>query len=101
MMSGCASTKRYSMSRNPEEVYSDDMMYRVVLNNTTGCVEVSCIGMNCIDSTLDGLYGGVKELPQWMQEKVALLMMTSYTPPVTPIRGVGQRIREDTFWIYD
>ena len=78
----------------------DDNIYRVYVNPHTNAVEVSCIGME-VDSAVSGEYPSVDDLPLWMQEKVALLMMTSYTPPVTPIRGVGQRIREDTFWIYD
>ena len=57
--------------------------------------------MYCVDSVVDGSYSGVEKLPQWMQEKVALLMMTSCDPPTTPIQGVGQRINEGTFWIYD
>ena len=63
--------------------------------------KVQCIGMYCVDSVVDGSYSGMEKLPQWMQEKVALLMMTSCDPPTTPIQGVGQRINEGTFWIYD
>jgi hypothetical protein len=39
-------------------------------------------------------------LPQWMQEKVALLMMTSTDPPTVPVEGIGKRISENTFWVY-
>jgi|TARA_R110000782_G_scaffold194333_1_gene283954 hypothetical protein len=42
----------------------------------------------------------MEKLPQWMQEKVALLMMTSSTPPIQEVTGIGQRISEDTFWVY-
>jgi hypothetical protein len=100
-MSGCASTKRYSMSHSPDGIPSEDTMYRVMVDNGKNCVRVQCIGMYCVDNALDGSYSGLEELPQWMQGKVALLMMTSFTPPIPEVAGVGQRISEDTFWIYD
>jgi len=79
-----------------------DPMYRVILDGSgENSIKVQCIGMYCVDSVVDGSYSGLEKLPQWMQEKVALLMMTSYDPPTTPIQGVGQRINEGTFWIYD
>ena len=75
-------------------------MYRVMVDNGKNCVRVQCIGMYCVDNTLDGSYSGMEKLPQWMQEKVALLMMTSSTPPIQEVTGIGQRISEDTFWVY-
>ena len=79
-----------------------DPMYRVIIDESKeNSIEVQCIGMYCVDSEVVGSYSGVEKLPQWMQEKVALLMMTSCDPPTTPIQGVGQRINEGTFWIYD
>ena len=43
---------------------------------------------------------GLEELPQWMQEKVALLMMTSSIPPTVDVEMVGRRINQNTFWVY-
>ena len=64
-----------------------DPMYRVIIDESKeNSIEVQCIGMYCVDSEVVGSYSGVEKLPQWMQEKVALLMMTSYTPPTTPMR---------------
>ena len=76
-----------------------DTMYRVMVDNGKNCVRVQCIGMYCLDSDVEDTYSGLEKLPQWMQEKVALLMMTSYTPPTTPIEGIGQRIGANKFWV--
>jgi len=78
-----------------------DPMYRVIIDESKeNSIEVQCIGMYCVDSEVVGSYSGVEKLPQWMQEKVALLMMTSYTPPTIDVKGVGRRINERTFWVY-
>ena len=89
---------RYSMSTYPDN--TDDTMYRVMVDSGKNCVRVQCIGMYCVDSVVNGSYSGMEKLPQWMQEKVALLMMTSSTPPIQEVTGIGQRISEDTFWVY-
>jgi len=79
---------------------SHDSMYRVSVDSYKKHVEVQCIGLFCVDSGLDGFYSGLEELPQWMQEKVALLMMTSSTPPTVDVEMVGRRINQNTFWVY-
>lgn len=38
-------------------------------------------------------------LPQWMQERVAVLAMLTQAPPTKPIPGVGRRITESVYWI--
>lgn len=78
-----------------------DPMYRVIIDESKeNSIEVQCIGMYCVDSQVTGFYSGLEKLPQWMQEKVALLMMTSTDPPTVPVEGIGKRISENTFWVY-
>ena len=61
---------------SPNET-QEDPAYRVIIDESKkNSIEVQCIGMYCVDSMVDGSYSGMEELPQWMQEKVALLMMT-------------------------
>jgi len=85
------------MSLSPHDT---DTMYRVMVDDGKNCIRVQCIGMYCVDSDIEGLYSVLEELPQWMQEKVALLMMTSTDPPTVPVEGIGKRISENTFWVY-
>ena len=85
---------------SPNET-QEDPAYRVIIDESKKkSIKVQCIGMYCVDSMVDGSYSGMEELPQWMQEKVALLMMTPSTPPIQEVTGIGQRISEDTFWVY-
>jgi len=77
----------------------DDNVYRVYVNPHTNAVEVSCIGME-VDSVVSGEYDSVDALPLWMQEKVALLMMTPLDKPTSEVEGVGRRIDDNVYWIF-
>ena len=77
----------------------DDNVYRVYVSPHTNAVEGSCIGME-VDSTVEGEYDSVDALPLWMQEKVALLMMTSLDKPTSEVEGVGRRIDANVYWVF-
>jgi len=78
----------------------DDNIYRVNIDNATGYVKVTCIGLESVDAILDGNYDNVDALPEWMREKLTLLSMLSATPPTEPVEGVGRRINHNTFWVF-
>ena len=42
----------------------------------------------------------IDETPEWIQRKVAVLMMTNDTPPTEPVEGVGHRIDKNTFGLF-
>lgn len=77
-----------------------DTVYRVVLSNETKLVHVISFGMEGVDVSPERVYDGVNDLPEWMQEGIALLMMTSAKPPTNEVDGVGRRIDETTYWLY-
>ena len=76
-----------------------DTLYRVSIDPDTNTVQVSCIGIDRVDSKLEGTYLTVEDLPQWVQERIALLMMVDPKPPTPEVEGVGQRIDRYTFWV--
>ncbi len=76
-----------------------DTLYRVSIDPDTNTVQVSCIGIDRVDSKLGGTYLTVEDLPQWVQERIALLMMVDPKPLASEVDGVGQRIDRYTFWI--
>jgi DUF438 domain-containing protein len=53
-----------------------------------------------LEPTPEVLYNNTDELPEWMQEKLALLTMTSMNRPTKDVVGVGRRIQENIFWVY-
>ena len=64
--------------------------YRVVLLERMNSIQVTCLGMNCIDSDCEGI-----------EEKLSVLMLCDPTLPFNsvPIDDVGVRIDEHTFWV--
>lgn len=78
---------------------SEDVVYRVCVDPLSRRVEVLCLGIDSVDATGEGIYRDTTALPDWMQEKLAVLSLMSAKPPTTPIEGVGQRIDQNTFWL--
>ena len=78
-------------------VVTDDSIYRVSV--CPDGVDVVCFGMG-VDTIHDGHYINVDVLPKWVQERLAVLMMMTYTPPTEEVEGVGRRISRDVYWVY-
>jgi hypothetical protein len=76
----------------------DDKLYRVVIRD--GRVEVICFGIDLLDPQAEGEYDSVDDLPKWVQDRLAVLMITSAKPPTTEVEGVGRRIDDDVYWVY-
>ena len=76
---------------------SDDSIYRVSV--CPDGVDVVCFGMG-VDSIHDGHYINSDVLPKWVQERLAVLMMMTSTPPTEEVEGVGRRISRDVYWVY-
>ena len=75
----------------------DDHIYRVSV--CPDGVDVVCFGLG-IDTVHDGHYINADVLPKWVQERLAVLMMMTYTPPTEEVEGVGRRISRDVYWVY-
>jgi hypothetical protein len=43
----------------------------------------------------------VSELPSGVLDKLSVLNMRTHTPPTEYVIGVGRRISEDVFWVFD
>ena len=82
-----------------DDLPRDDNVYRVYVSPRTNTVRVLAIGIE-VDSTIEGEYDSVDALPLWMQEKIALLMMTSLDKPTSTVEGVGRRIDANVYWIF-
>lgn len=76
----------------------DDVTYRVQIKQSG--VDVFCFGLESIDAKCEGVYTAVDSLPQWLQERLAVLMVASSTPPTADIPEIGRRISERVFWVY-
>ena len=43
----------------------------------------------------------VEDLPEWIQERIAILMTCDPMPPTFNVDGVGRRVDENTYWVFD
>ncbi len=76
----------------------DDTIYRISIYPDG--VDVLCLGVEKVDSMIDGHYDRPDLLPDWVQERLAILMMMDATPPTTEVGGVGRRISAHVYWVY-
>lgn len=74
-------------------------IYRIHID-PDNMVDVTCIGLESVDSALEGTYDSLDALPEWVQERIAVLSMLSATPPTQDIPSVGRRITNRTYWVY-
>lgn len=74
-------------------------IYRIHIEHDNA-VDVTCIGLESVDSALEGTYDSLDTLPEWVQERIAVLSMLSATPPTQDIPSVGRRITKRTYWVY-
>jgi len=78
----------------------DTETFRVTLNQD-GSVNVLCFAFPDIDDIREGDYDGVDALPNWVQERLAILMMVDHRIKPTPhVADVGRRISAGVFWVY-
>jgi len=90
----------------------DYTLYQVKIDADTKRVHVACLGIYCVDNELEEWYDCVNDLPKWVQEKLAVLMMLEPTGLKKPMlnRGedgvlqvnkpeLGYRINDNEFYI--
>lgn len=64
-----------------------------------GSVTIIDFSLEMLDNDVSGWYSEVDLLPDWVKDRLALLMMVNPTPPTKYVDGVGRRISETVFWI--
>lgn len=87
---------------NPKKyryIIDDRVYYRVQIAKVIGIIEVVSLDMESVDDPINGSYDSLSDLPQWMQERIAMLSMLSFKPPTETVPGVGRRIGEFTYWV--
>lgn len=103
------STATNEMNMMKELTDTDHDTYRIFLTAKSGTmvVKVERVGVDLSsieteDDIKEGWYDSVRELPNWVQQKLATLMVCKLESgqATHTIPGVGRRISEDTFWVF-
>lgn len=75
-------------------------IYRLKINDDRS-VDVDCYDMlEDFKPELKKFYHDVDNLPEWVQNQVAVLMLLDPNNKNSDIKGVGRRISKNVFWIY-
>ena len=101
---GIGQSRTYSMSVNSFDTHvmiRNDVIYRVFIPDDGKDIKVSCIGIKCVDSTIDGVYSDYYALPELLKERIAVLSILKPDIDVSEVADVGKRINEQTYWVYD
>ena len=75
-------------------------IYRVRINEKLG-IDIECYDLleNWYPE-LEKHYEVIGDLPKWVQEKLAVLMVLDPDIPNGEITGIGRRISQRVFWVY-
>jgi hypothetical protein len=75
-------------------------IYRICLH-TDGTVQTTCYDMlDAFSPELKSFYESVDELPKWVQDKLAVLMLLDPEKVNEEVESVGRRISPDVFWVF-
>jgi hypothetical protein len=82
------------------EMMKQNPVYRVRIHEDSS-VETTCYDMlDNFKPELDNHYNHLDELPNWVQDKLAVLMLLDHKVTNDEIENVGRRISEDIYWVF-
>ena len=87
----------FTLQLNPMSSTSQyNMSYHITVSNTTGYVDCTCLGMECVDTVLKHIYSSLDEMPMWVQERISLLMMLESKATLV---NIGTKIDDYNFMV--
>ena len=79
---------------------ADKPIYRLEINDKLG-IDIDCYDLlNDWHPELGDHYNSVGDLPTWVQEKLAVLMILDPEQRNEEVTGIGRRINKRVFWVY-
>jgi hypothetical protein len=75
-------------------------IYRIMIMDDT-TVETDCYDLlENFAPELKKSYDGVDSLPQWVQDKLAVLLLLDHTKSNKEVENIGRRINKSVFWVF-
>jgi hypothetical protein len=82
------------------EMLKEKPIYRLHLHDE-GYVQTDCYDMlENFAPDLKKYYESIDELPKWVQDRIAVLMLLDHTKRNEEIENVGRRINRNIFWVF-
>jgi hypothetical protein len=83
------------------EMVKELPIYRIQINDDH-TVETTCYEMlDAFDPELKKYYETLDDLPKWVQDKLAVLMLLDHTKVNEEVKGVGRRINQNVYWVFN
>jgi hypothetical protein len=74
--------------------------YRIKIHDDSS-VETTCYDLlDNFSPELDNHYEHLDDLPEWVQNKLAVLMLLDHKVKNEEVKDVGRRISEDIYWVF-
>jgi hypothetical protein len=82
--------------------YNNDYLENVYRVQIMGGGEIRVLKLGVsVDEEVEGVYSAIDALPDWVKERLAVLMVVDARhKPAQEIEGIGRRISEKVFWVY-
>ena len=78
----------------------DHPTYRIKIHEDSS-VETTCYDLlDNFSPELDNHYEHLDSLPEWVQNKLAVLMLLDHRVNNEEVKDVGRRISEDIYWVF-
>jgi hypothetical protein len=82
------------------EMLKEEPVYRISLHDE-GHVNTDCYDLlENFAPDLKNHYESIDELPKWVQDRIAVLMLLDHTQRNEEIKGIGRRINRNIFWVF-
>ena len=82
------------------EMMKEHPTYRIKIYEDSS-VETTCYDLlDNFNPELDNHYEHLDDLPEWVQNKLAVLMLLDHRVTNEEVRDVGRRISEDIYWVF-
>lgn len=85
---------------SPEQMVDtplDETVYRIYIQPSSFAIDVTCLGTECAERAYYGKY--VNDLPDWIQRRLAVLMLMEEEQYGHVIEGVGFRKDRHVFYV--
>lgn len=84
------------------EAYDDDYLKNVYRIQLMGGGEIRVLKLGVgVDEEVEGVYSSIDALPDWVKERLAVLMVVdAQHKPARNLEGIGRRISEKVFWVF-
>jgi len=82
------------------EMMKEAPVYRIKIHEDSS-VETTCYDMlDNFKPELDNHYEHLDDLPDWVQNKLAVLMLLDHRVNNEEVKNIGRRISEDIYWVF-